>query len=66
MNPYNPGLERIASERIRQRMRDAEYSRLVALAKPVDDRSHLFERADRALVGLRARVAQAFRRPRLA
>jgi len=66
MNPYNPGLERIASERIRQRMRDAEHSRLVALATPVNDRSHALERAGRVLVGLRARVAQAFRRPRLA
>ncbi|HEX6287517.1 MAG TPA: hypothetical protein VFZ80_08525 [Acidimicrobiia bacterium] len=66
MNPYNPGLERIASERIRQRMRDAEHSRLVALAKPANDRGHLFERAGSAYFGLRARVARAFRRPRLA
>jgi len=66
MNPYNPGLERVASERIRHRMRDAEHARLVALAKPVNDRSHPLDRAGRVFVGLRARVAQAFKRPRLA
>jgi hypothetical protein len=66
MNPYNPGLEGIASERIRHRMRDAENARLVALAKPVKDRSHLLDRASRVFVGLKPRVGRAFRRPRLA
>jgi len=66
MNPYNPGLERIASERIRRRMRDADHARLVALAKPVNDRSHPLGPAGRAFVVLGPRLARAFRRPRLA
>ncbi len=66
MNPYNPGLEQVTSERIRRRMREAEHARLVASARSVEDRDRLFGGAGRVVSGLRIRVSQMIRRPRLA
>jgi hypothetical protein len=65
MNPYNPGLEQRAWDRVDRRRREADAARLAASALPRDQReSDLLRSVRLAIADLRARAAAVRAKPR--